>query len=382
MQVYKLFLKVLKSQISQVILYIGIFATIAGLVSAAHSSKGDSDFKLSSNKVTIVDNDKTQVSKAIVNHISKNNEIVDILAYDKETIQDELYNRNTTCVIMIPDGFEENFIKGNINEALEFYTIPGTIASDIIEQEVDSYVKIIQTYSAGGIEIEDAIKNANSTSEKQADVDMIGKKDNGESPMSYFFTYIAYVFIGIAVVSIAPILLVFNKDEIRSRMACSSYKLSRITSEIILGIITLGAVICIVFTGMGVVMVGSDVVTTSKGLLYILNMAVYMVVALGLAFLAGQIARNQTIISMIANIVGLGFCFLGGVFVPIELMGEGVIKVAHFLPSYWYIMSGKFINNMNTGDNLIQLFEYMGVQLIFAAALFTAGAVVIKVKRS
>ena len=67
---------------------------------------------------------------------------------------------------------------------------------------------------------------------------------------------------------------------------------------------------------------------------------------------------------MIANLVGLGCSFLCGVFVPLELMGEGVIRVAHFLPPYWYDRAG---------DSLAELFPLLGVELLFGAALVCAG---------
>ena len=93
---------------------------------------------------------------------------------------------------------------------------------------------------------------------------------------------------------------------------------------------------------------------TAAGLGNLLNMVCYMFVAMALAFLASKIVRNEEGFSMIGNIVSLGMAFLSGIFVPMEFLGAGVIKLAHFLPAYWYV----------------------GIEVLFAAAIITIAIVI------
>ncbi len=59
--------------------------------------------------------------------------------------------------------------------------------------------------------------------------------------------------------------------------------------------------------------------------------------ALGIVFLIGQVMKKAETVSMVSNVIALGMSFLSGVFVPIEFLGDGIIKAADFLPAYWYI---------------------------------------------
>ena len=76
---------------------------------------------------------------------------------------------------------------------------------------------------------------------------------------------------------------------------------------------------------------------------------------------------------MVSNVLALGMSFLTGVFVPLEFLGEGIIRFAHFLPSYWYILGVRFIDSYVTGDALTELWQYMGIQMLFAMAVLAVG---------
>ena len=104
-------------------------------------------------------------------------------------------------------------------------------------------------------------------------------------------------------------------------------------------------------------------------------MFIFMIVALSMAYLIGLLVKNETSISMVGNILGLGCSFLGGIFVPISMLSEGVIRLAHFLPTYWYTQA------INLEDLTLR-FQYMGIQLVFACMFFVVGAAVMHLKRT
>ena len=113
-----------------------------------------------------------------------------------------------------------------------------------------------------------------------------------------------------------------------------------------------------------------------------LNAFVFLVVSVALAFLIGQVSKTSGMISAIANAVVLGMCFLGGVYVPIEFMGTTMGTVAKFFPTYWYVQSVQSAANHTTmASSTAPIFEGMGLQLIFAAALMCVALVVAKQKQ-
>lgn len=381
MQVYKLFMKILKSQLGQVIMYIGIFTGILFLVTGQKSSDDSSSYKMTSLKIAINDLDNTSGSEALKEFITDSNQSVDIENYNTDTIQDELYNRNINAAVIIPDGYETKLASKNINDIIDVYTLSNTMTSDIITSEINNYITNTSALIQTGSSPEDALALAKNIADTHADVNLLDKETNDKGLIYYFFSYIAYVFLCVIFVGGLPIVLVLNKKNIRSRIECSSYKFAGLNTEIFLGLLTFGAIVSVVFIALAAIFIGGDLFTI-RGALFIINMLIYMILSVALAFLIGQLIKKENIISVIANVIGLGFSFLGGVFVPLSVMGEGVIKLAHFLPSYWYILASEFINSFHGGDSLTPLMQYIGVEMIFAATFFIAGFVTIKAKQN
>ena len=88
------------------------------------------------------------------------------------------------------------------------------------------------------------------------------------------------------------------------------------------------------------------VVFSAHGILYIVNSLIFMIVALSLAFLIGNIVNSKTAINGIINVVALGSSFLCGAFVPMEWLPKYVLSISHILPSYWYIKTNELIKTM------------------------------------
>ncbi|MCI8308572.1 MAG: ABC transporter permease [Lachnospiraceae bacterium] len=379
MQVFKLFFKILKSQLTQIIMYIVIFIIIAYIIAGSPSAMpGYSEQK---QDISVVDEDGTQTSGALKDYLLLLNNQIELDGYDFETIQDELYNRNTTNVIFIPKGFEDAVLSGNTGEILDIYNIPGTMAASVVTGQADNFINILNSYIAAEMNLNDALNKTKETLSEKTDISFLSDSGEAASPLSIFLTYIAYVFITIAVNGVSPVIQVFNKPALRKRFNCSSYKMSRFNAGLIAGITIFGIAVCAIFTTAALFTHGSELLSV-KGLLSILNMAVYMVVSLSIAYLIGSVSTNANIVSMLSNVIGLGFSFLGGVFVPLEFLGDGIIKIAHFLPSYWYIIAKKSIFNLGNGSTYIEIMQGMGIMLAFAAAIFTVTLAIIKSRRS
>ena len=51
-----------------------------------------------------------------------------------------------------------------------------------------------------------------------------------------------------------------------------------------------------------------------------------------------MMGNNENLINMISNMLVLSMSFLCGVFINQELLSDGIVKAAHFMPLYWYTM--------------------------------------------
>lgn len=371
MQVYKLFFKILNRQRGQIIMYLGIFLSIALLVSSQDGASEKTAFEPSSYQFAVFDADNSAISKALIRHLERDNKRVSI-ADNRESIQDEIYNRNVYCVVRIPKDFGEALKQGEEIKKIEISGVPGTIYKQTFESLISQYITVLRGYIAGGFSEEEALKKTEETGKTAISVTVEGNGSTEHSHIYYFFAYVPYILLSLCIVGIAPVLVVFHKKEVKDRIQCSSYSLMSMNRELILGTMSAGLLFGVLFFLCSVIGAGSAVLSV-KGALFGINTLAFLLVSLSIVFLLGQLLKKTTAISMASNVLGLGMSFLTGVFVPLEFLGDGIIKLAHFLPSYWYILGVRLIDQYVSSEELAPLWKYIGIQLLFAAAIIAVG---------
>lgn len=381
MQVFKLYFKILNKNKGQIFMYAGIFMGILfGFILPNADKSSPKDFTESTSKYAIFDYDNSELSEGIADYLEENHRKKTIKNDDEETIQDAMYNNDVSCVVRILEGFEEGFKNGEGDKYIEVYRIPGLTMSVLFEEDLRSYLNVADTYVKSGYEVSEAITKAGEVQKTEVKVSLPqGTELNDYSIAHWFFSYIPWIFIGMCVCAIAPVLVVFNKKVVRERIECSPYKFTKMNLEVILGVVVTGLGICFAFAIAFIMGFGSDM-SFSKGTLYIANMFCMMAVALAITFLISKLTDKGTVISLLANVVSLGMAFLTGVFVPMEYLSDVVIKIAHFLPSYWYERAVLKIDNY-TGEVFAEIMGYMGVQILFAVAIVMLAMVASKKKR-
>ncbi len=373
MQVYKCFMKIFQKKWGQVVMYLGFFMIIGIVMTAqaASNSNNGGGFESESFRFCVFDGDGSPISRGLCAYLSEGNERVE-LPDEKMRIQDELYNRNVHCIVRIPKGFGES-LKGGMDKRISVMAAPGTIYAKMFEGEVEGYVNMLRCALAGGYSGEEAVSLGKDALELSVRTELADPGSSGEhSLLSYSFRYVPYIFICMCLVSITPMLIVFRKRQIRDRIAASACSANRFSLILFAGVVTVGAILYLAHLALAAALSGGDIFSV-KGALFSLNEFCFLIVALGLVYLMGQLVKRQEVLNMIANLVGLGCSFLCGVFVPLELMGEGVIRVAHFLPPYWYVRAADWIDRFRAGDSLAELLSYLGLELLFGAALVCAG---------
>ena len=97
-----------------------------------------------------------------------------------------------------------------------------------------------------------------------------------------------------------------------------------------------------------------------------------MLVALSLGYFTGMISENAVALNGINNVLSLGLCFLGGVFVPLEMLGNGIVSIAQFLPTYWYSRINGILRDYGELSSELWHTIWVGllIQLAFALACF------------
>ena len=88
--------------------------------------------------------------------------------------------------------------------------------------------------------------------------------------------------------------------------------------------------------------IGFDAMNSLNGLLYAINLFFMTIVALSFSFFVGNFASKKSI-QPICNTFSLLFCFLGGSFVPQNILSETVKKTSIINPVFWYVKANNQI---------------------------------------
>lgn len=117
---------------------------------------------------------------------------------------------------------------------------------------------------------------------------------------------------------------------------------------------------------------------------YAINTLTYTLVCVAISFLVGNLTRSRGVQAAIVNVLSLGLSFISGVFVPQAMLGESVLKVARFLPTYWYVRGNLRIDqvDLTSGFSIRFMSTELNMQIIFIVVLLAISALLIRYKRT
>lgn len=179
---------------------------------------------------------------------------------------------------------------------------------------------------------------------------------------------------------LGKILFLFREKTVKNRMMASAISLLRQNGESIFAFVTLGSIVYVICLLLAVLIYGKDLLESTNLLWYLLNSYINMLGALEIAYLVGMLVRKEMHINMTVTSLSLGLCFLGGVFVPLNVMGEQIKNIAKFLPTYWYMTVNNLLTDYAeiTGSIRTEVLTCMGIQVLFLFALAGVGLAVAK----
>lgn len=382
MQVFKAFNKIMISRFPIAMIWIIIFLVIS--IITANSSNDYTEFKDTKLDICVFDEDNTAESKALKEFLGNKHNLIS-LENDKDTILDALYYERVGYVLTISEGYAEKLKSGEINDLFTNYHVHDSYSSTLVGSLIDEYVNTVRSYLISGEDLSKAIKNAEDTLSLEADVKTEsfseGSKENAQykSDFGYYFQYLPYVFISVIIVVLCSIITTLNNREIKNRTNCSCISSGSQSIQIILGSSLFIAAVWLFFIIAGIFVKGEFYV--KREWFGVLNSFVFILVASAIAILISSFSPSSTGVNVIANIVGLGMSFLCGIFVPLSLLGDGVLKIGKFLPAYWYVKANDMIYfSSDTGESFTvsKIFEYIGIQMIFVVVLFALVMLIMK----
>lgn len=382
MQIFKAFFKTVQKQLSSIIIYFMIFFFLTILLSSSGKEQEETIYKPSKIDIAVIDRDNSTLSQSLYDYIDKNHNIVTI-EDTKESMTDELFYNNVQYILIIKDGFEDNIKAGKYDDVVENVQLSQSVSGVFADSQVSQFIKTLSIYTASGYSVSDASKLALNTSIVSANVTLQKFSSNSDQKSStyYFFGYVPYILICMLTVGLGAILITFREENLNARILCSSVSITKRNTVLTISSFIFSISCWILFILLSIFMYNDEMFST-KGLLFVMNSGAFLLVALSLTYLVSYFVHTSSSLNMASNVLGLGLSFLGGIFVPLEFMSDKVVAFSKFLPTYWYVQANELTEKYTgTSAEMTKFLSYIGIELIFALAIFTAALVASKVKR-
>lgn len=380
MQVFKAYFKIVGKKLTSVVMYFVIFIGIALALTMLGGENEAENFTQTSLSIAVENLDEGILGNALVEYLSANNEVSEIPETEDELL-DAMFSRKLDYVLYIPKDFTKRFREGDREYLLTDKKVPSSTTGMFADNQIESYLLTVGMYLDGGFALEDSVKNAEENLAITAEVVFAdGKEESEKEVASYYLQYLPYIFICTLVVLIGPILIAFNREEISARNKCSSMSffernMQLIGASVIVMLIEYAAMIGIAF------LLYPDFMCSVKGVLAMVNVFLMILVAMALAYVASQITKKEEALSIVSNTFGLGFAFLGGVFVPMDIFSDTLLIVSRFTPTYWYVTANDAIGEIQKFSEMTpKIAQSFIIEGIYAVVLLAVGMLVNRMK--
>lgn len=363
MTVFSTILKILNKLKGMLILYTVMLVSIT----AINQTSGNkvTNFEESKPDMLIVNNDsKNDITDGFAYYIKKHANIKDIDTSNQDKINDAIFYRDVNFVIYIPENFGKDLKEGK--EPSLKYKATGDEYAAYSRMLVEKYIKTVKTYKDyySGRQL---IEKVNNIVENDTKVQVKSSLDTSKmSTMTAYFNFLNYALLAGCVYCITMILASLKQEKVRKRTIVSSFNYRKYNRIVLFSNAIVIVAMWILYMILSLILF-KDSMFTANGLAFVLNSLVFALCSLSIGFLIGNITTNKAAIGGIVNVVALGTSFLCGCFVPFEYMPDYVLKIAHVLPTYYFVANNQLIKTIESFniDTLKPIFINVGVVLAF-----------------
>lgn len=378
MIVFKTVLKILNNLKGMLILYTIVLLSITVL---NQTSKNVTSFEETKPSILVINNDTgSTISNGLEKYIKEHSKEVSVDEKNQDAINDAIFYRDINYVIYIPENFEKDILTGKL-PVIE-YKSSGDEYSSYSKMLVEKYVKLALVYK-DYYKNEELINKINEAADIDTKVELKTNLDTSKlSAATRYFNFLNYAFLAGCVYCISMILASLKEKNVNKRTIISSYSLKKYNRIVLLSVSSVIFAMWLLYMILSLVLF-KDLMLSSNGIAFIINSFVYAICSLIIGFLIGNITQNKNAIGGIVNVVALGSSFLCGCFVPFNYMPNYVIKIAHILPTYYFVSNNELIKNMEVFDfsNIRPLLINTAIIIAFCIIFITLTNFISKKKR-
>lgn len=379
MTVFNTFWKVINKYKGTIILFTVMLVTFGGINTTSNNSTVD--FTNSKPDIIIVNNSgNNDLTKNLISYLEKNTNVKDV-KNTEEARNDALFYREVNYIIYIPKDYQKDVLSGKTPE-IDIKTV-GDYTSSLAEMLLTRYLKIQSIYAKNISTEQELITVINKNLSKTSEVTITSKVDRAKtSRVSRYFNFASYSAMFIIIFVICMVLSSFHTKTIKKRTIISSMNYKTHNKYLLRASFVYSIIVWLLFMLLGTILF-SNTILSLRGLVYALNLFIFIFTSLTLAILLSTLIDNKDAVNGIVNVISLGSAFLCGAFIPTEWLPETVIKISRIFPTYWYVNSNDLLASLQTINmtSLNQVIINMIVMLVFALIFIIINNIVSKKKQ-
>lgn len=342
MTVFKTFLKILNKNKWILLLYTGILI-FYGIFNFQNQEQS-MNFNEETPDIFIINQDtNNRITENFLTYLEKNTKQIKI-ENTEEARSDALFYRNINLEITIPENYGMDFLNGKNPELIIRST--GDYQSSLATMLITRYQKIAKTYLEFEDNIDNLMNKINETLESEIAVEMTSKRDtNSLNKVAAFYNFSNYSMLAGCIYMICLVLSSFKEEKVLKRTMIGKKHYKTMNRELFLSNTIFAFTLSSIYILLSFILIG-NIMFSMHGLLFITNFVFFTICALAIAFFLGNIVQNKEAINGIINVIALGSSFLCGAFVPSEFLPPFVLKIAHILPSFYFINNNEKIRKL------------------------------------
>ena len=318
-----------------ILLAITLFNTTSGNMNHYEATKPD---------ILIVNKDQNnEITKGFVSYLKEQATLKDIDINDQEKVDDALFYRDISYVVYIPENFGDDLVNDK-NPTIE-YKSNGNENASFTQMLIEKYIKTVNLYKEHyqGKALNQKVKQVINQKTK---VNLHTSLDSSKlNQVNVYFNFLNYALLAGGVYCMTMILASLNQEGVRKRTIMSSFSYRKYNWIVFASLGLASFIVWLAYMIISFILF-KEIMLSGNGIAYILNSFVFSICSLAVGFLIGTITHNKQAIGGIVNVVALGTSFLCGCFVPMSFMPSYVLKIAHILPTYYFVQNNELIKTL------------------------------------
>lgn len=382
MQVYKLYFKLLKSILPAVVIF-GAFFAITTFLYSSNQNKNVTDYEDTKINIAVVNYDEDNpLTQSFLDYLNKY--CIFHYYYNEDKLTDALNFNEVVYILTIPEKFGENFMSGKAT-VVEKNSIEDGIYSFIVDHAINKYFNTAKAYLNVNQNISTAklIEGVRQDlrSDTEVNIDVIGERVRNNIFYNMYYNISSYIMLSCCLLGVGVILISTRNIDIQRRNRIAPISLRNLNLQLIGGNILFVLGFDVLFILFGVLLNNERDININI-LLFWLNCIIFSISSLGVSYIAALSIKRKSMNIAISIFLPLFLCFIGGAFIPQNLLNGTILEFASFTPVFWFVKGNNAIAGLYSlhSENMRDIIICMTIQIGFAAALFSLTLLLGKIK--